>query len=158
MPRRSRAAERTRASAGVGLALGPANLEHRARFEREIERLAQVEQEIGDGDRLRLDSDQRGVTISGRRSTSARIISNDRLPAPMTIEARNSTTARRRDAAVPRPRGGSEVRRQSVPIVPQGAEIDDAADSGRPRRRGEVLRGPAIGRSKSPPVSMEWTR
>ena len=31
-----------------------------------------------------------GVIITGRRSTSARIISNDRLPEPMTIDARNS--------------------------------------------------------------------
>ena len=30
--------------------------------------------------------------MTGSRSTSAWIISNDRLPAPMTIEARNSMT------------------------------------------------------------------
>src|SRR3954449_11656985 len=30
----------------------------------------------------------RGQTMSGKRSTSARIISKDRLPAPMTIDAR----------------------------------------------------------------------
>ncbi len=35
---------------------------------------------------------QRGVIITGSFSTSARIISNDRLPEPRTIEARNSTT------------------------------------------------------------------
>ena len=34
---------------------------------------------------------QRGITITGSRCTSVRIISNDRLPAPITIEARNST-------------------------------------------------------------------
>ena len=33
---------------------------------------------------------QRGITITGSRCTSERIISNDRLPAPMTIEARSS--------------------------------------------------------------------
>ena len=33
---------------------------------------------------------QRGVTITGRRSTSARIISNEVLPEPMTIDARSS--------------------------------------------------------------------
>ena len=35
---------------------------------------------------------QRGQIITGRRSTSARIISKDRLPDPMTIDARSSTT------------------------------------------------------------------
>ena len=34
---------------------------------------------------------QRGVTMTGSRCTRARIISKERLPAPMTIEARNST-------------------------------------------------------------------
>ena len=33
---------------------------------------------------------QRGVTMTGSRSTSARIISNERLPAPMMIEALSS--------------------------------------------------------------------
>ncbi len=35
---------------------------------------------------------QRGVIIMGSRSTSARIISKERLPDPMTMEARNSIT------------------------------------------------------------------
>ena len=35
---------------------------------------------------------QRGMIMTGRRSTSARIISKDRLPEPITIEARSSTT------------------------------------------------------------------
>ncbi len=33
-----------------------------------------------------------GVIMTGSRSTSERIISNDRLPEPITIEARNSST------------------------------------------------------------------
>ncbi len=33
---------------------------------------------------------QRGVTMTGRRSTRARIISKDVLPEPMTIDARSS--------------------------------------------------------------------
>ena len=36
---------------------------------------------------------QSGVIITGKRPTSARIISNERLPEPITIEARNSTVA-----------------------------------------------------------------
>ena len=36
-------------------------------------------------------STQLGVTIAGSFSTSARTSSNERLPEPMTIEARNST-------------------------------------------------------------------
>ena len=35
---------------------------------------------------------QRGVIITGSRSTSARIISNDALPEPITIDAWNSIT------------------------------------------------------------------
>ena len=35
---------------------------------------------------------QRGATITGKRSTRARIISKDRLPDPITTEARNSMT------------------------------------------------------------------
>ena len=35
---------------------------------------------------------QRGVTITGSRSTNARIISNDKLPEPMMMDARNSIT------------------------------------------------------------------
>lgn len=35
---------------------------------------------------------QRGVTITGNRSTSARIISNDKLPEPMMMDAWNSIT------------------------------------------------------------------
>ena len=34
----------------------------------------------------------RGQIMTGKRSTSARISSNDRLPDPMTTDARNSTT------------------------------------------------------------------
>ena len=33
-----------------------------------------------------------GVTMTGSRSTREEIISKDRLPDPMTMEARNSTT------------------------------------------------------------------
>ncbi len=35
-------------------------------------------------------STQRGVIITGRRSTSARTISNEVLPEPITIDARSS--------------------------------------------------------------------
>jgi len=35
---------------------------------------------------------QLGVTITGSRSTSARISSNEALPEPITMEARNSMT------------------------------------------------------------------
>ena len=35
---------------------------------------------------------QRGVIITGNRSTRARMISNEALPEPMTIDVRNSIT------------------------------------------------------------------
>ena len=35
---------------------------------------------------------QRGVTMTGSRSTSARISSNEALPEPITMDARNSIT------------------------------------------------------------------
>ena len=35
---------------------------------------------------------QRGAIMTGSRSTSARIISKERLPDPMTTDARNSMT------------------------------------------------------------------
>ena len=35
---------------------------------------------------------QRGMIMAGNRSTNARINSNERLPDPMMIEARNSNT------------------------------------------------------------------
>jgi hypothetical protein len=35
---------------------------------------------------------QLGVIMMGSRSTNARIISKERLPEPMTIDARNSST------------------------------------------------------------------
>ena len=38
-------------------------------------------------------STQRGVIMTGSRSTSERIISNDRLPEPSTMDARSSITA-----------------------------------------------------------------
>jgi hypothetical protein len=36
---------------------------------------------------------QAGQIITGKRSTRARIISKERLPEPMTMEARNSMTS-----------------------------------------------------------------
>ena len=55
---------------------------------------------------------QRGVTMIGSRCTSARIISKERLPAPMMIDARNSTVgmpeARRISPARNRLRIGAE--------------------------------------------------
>jgi len=40
---------------------------------------------------VRIDT-QRGVIITGKRSTRARMISNEMLPEPMTIDERNSIT------------------------------------------------------------------
>ena len=42
---------------------------------------------------------QRGVIIAGSRSVSERTSSNERLPEPITIEARNSTVSTPVDAS-----------------------------------------------------------
>ena len=81
----------------------------------------------------------RGQTITGRRSVSARTISSDRLPEPMTIEARNSTTSTplsRSDVAglVAAPQVGGQV----VPRLAQSADVDDAPDAGLAGRLAEV--------------------
>ena len=80
--------------------------------------------------------------MTGSRSTSARIISNDRLPAPMTIDARNSTT-------------GTPLARSASPVstrlfrcvdsdrggVAESAQIDDAAHARAGGRAAEVSSG-----------------
>ena len=82
---------------------------------------------------------QRGVIITGSRSTRARSISNDALPEPITIEARNSivgTPDSRRIAADLLPRGEmlGEV------ALAEPAEVDDPAHTRRPRRAPERRR------------------
>ena len=69
-------------------------------------------------------STQRGQIITGSRSTSAWIIWNDRLPAPMTIEARNSMT-------------GTPLARRTSPgfgAAPQMRRRATPASSARPPR------------------------
>ena len=87
----------------------------------------------------------RGQTIIGSRSTSARIISNDRLPAPMTIDARNSTTGTppaRRSAPV-----SARLLRcagQRGGLVRQPAQVDDAPHAGARGGPTEVGRGASV--------------
>ena len=83
---------------------------------------------------------QRGVIMTGRRSTSARIISKERLPEPSTIDARSSMTgtpdSRSRSPTSCRLRRCGE---RSV-SVPQASEVDDAPHPAPPRRLPEVAR------------------
>ena len=73
----------------VGDPVRAADLVHPA-APREVGAADQVVEDVLDGDRLGRVPTQRGVIITGRRSTSARIISNEVLPEPMTIEALSS--------------------------------------------------------------------
>ena len=83
---------------------------------------------------------QRGVTITGSRSTSARIISNDMLPEPMTIEARSSMVGTPDDARVaPDLLAARQVGRQVVAVA-EAAQVDDAAHAGGARRGAKVGR------------------
>ena len=100
-----------------------------------------------------------GVTITGSRSTSARIISKDRLPEPMTIEARNSIDGHARLAQdladlVP----AAQVRRQA-PRVRPGPQVDDPPHAGVAcGRGGEVPRPRALLRLEVAPEPIECTR
>ena len=88
---------------------------------------------------------QRGVIITGSRSTSARIISNEVLPEPITIPARSSTVGTP-DAARARPTSWRLARcgGQARPLA-EAAEVDDAAHAGVPRRGPEGLGAAAVG-------------
>ena len=76
--------------------------------------------------------------MKGRRSTSERIISNDRLPAPITIEARNSRTAPRLAQNAPHFLPAAKVRRQVVVFAAKAAKVDDAAETGGAGGSGKV--------------------
>jgi hypothetical protein len=68
---------------------------------------------------------QRGVIMIGRRSTSARIISKDRLPEPMMIEARNSMVCTPQLRKSPRPPGGSGDGMRACCDGPRALKIDN---------------------------------
>ena len=94
----------------------------------------------------------RGVTITGRWSTSWRVISQERPPAPMTMPARSTVTGTPADAQqLPRPRGGSQVLGQVVLVAAEATEVDDLAHAGVRRRLAEgrgrlgVLAGEVVG-------------
>ena len=64
--------------------------------------------------------------MTGSRSTSERIISKDRLPEPMTIEARNSSTGTpglAQDPADLLP--AAQVGRELLLLAAQTAQVDD---------------------------------
>ena len=73
--------------------LGTADLEDPAGAARQIQGGQQIVEDVFDGDRLREDGNPLGQTMTGSRSTRARISSNERLPEPMMIAARNSITS-----------------------------------------------------------------
>ena len=102
---------------------------------------------------------QRGVTITGSRSTSARSISNERLPDPITIEARNSITGTPESRSA-RPTS-CRLRRcgeSSAALVAQAAEIHDAAHARGARGAPEVSGPQPILRSEARRPPIEWTR
>ena len=72
-----------------------------------------------------------GQTMTGSRSTRARINSNERLPEPMMIEARNSITCTP-DARSTSPGllPATEVVGKPVLRVAESAQVDDPADPG----------------------------
>ena len=84
---------------------------------------------------------QRGQIIPGRRSTSATIVSNAALPAPITIAARSIVTGTDPTRAHRRLGAATQVRRQIRRLVAEAAQIDDLSQSCPPLRRlGDRLR------------------
>ena len=89
---------------------------------------------------------QRGVIMIGRRSVRFRRISNDALPEPMTMAARNSVTATPWEASSAPTAWwlAHEVRRQVSTVVTEPAKVDDASHPGGCRRPRKVPRGGAV--------------
>jgi len=101
---------------------------------------------------------QRGVTMTGSRSASAHTISNERLPEPITIEARSSIV-------------GTPDSRRMRPTSWRLRRWRDSPGS-RPRPPRYAIRRPPAARaaaakftaarrssaSKSPREPIEWTR
>ena len=88
----------------------------------------------------------RGQIMTGNRSTSARISSNDRLPDPMTTDARNSTTgtplvSQRLAGLDP----ALEMLAERLVARREAAEVDDPANPRPPRRFAKIAGGDAIG-------------
>ncbi len=91
------------------------------------------------------DVTQRGVTIPGSRSTSARIVSNAALPAPTTIAALRVVTghAARRERVpglAPAPKVIREIRR----VVAEAPEVDELAGAALRRRVAHDRCGPQV--------------
>ena len=83
--------------------------------------------------------------MTGRRSTSARTISNDAPPEPITIEARNSTVGTPERAQQPADLlPAREVARERR-VAAESAEIHDPTHAGRGGRAAELDRGAAVG-------------
>ena len=87
---------------------------------------------------------QRGVIITGSRSTSCRRISQLMLPSPITMPGpqrggRSAVQQDRLDLAA-----AAQVRRQVVGVVAQAAQVDDLAQAGAAGRVGERLRARAV--------------
>ena len=84
------------------------------------------------------DSTQRGVSMTGSFSTSARTSSKERLPDPITIEARNSIVGTP-DSRRMRPTclAARQVTGQPVSLA-QAAEIDDPPHARLPGGAGEL--------------------
>ena len=86
-----------------------------------------------------------GVIMIGSRSTSDRIISNDRLPEPITTDARNSSDrhaglAEDSSHLVP----AAEVGRECLFVAAQSSQVDDAPHPCSLRCLAEVACGGAV--------------
>ena len=116
----------------------PADLENPALARLQLQCLAQILQQIFNRDRAERDDTQRGATMTGSGSLRARIISKDREPEPMTIEARSSMTST--PAARKTPPTSRRLRRrgESGPRFAEPAQIDDLFHSGSSRGISEI--------------------
>ena len=91
--------------------------------------------------------------MTGSRSTRARIISNERLPEPSTIDARSSTTGPPIHGGWRRSLGGcAGVRKGPRPLSAEPAKVDDPSHPGLTRGPAENPRGLAVPRGEVLPA------